>query len=412
MGEGDRKLLLRSRLIRVIPTVVLALTLLACSSLPSVGPIGQGGGKPIEQVVPQDQGKPLTNSDWDAVSRNPDQYRGRKVEITGTVFNLLGTYEGGYHLQIFTDPAASSGNTHLVFKTDPKLKVGFEIRLQGTVKGTLVTSSTSGQELKLPEVAVDSFQIIGPPSAVATPVPSATATTTPVPTKTPTSTNTPATSPTITSTAAVTATSAASATPTKAPVAQRTETPVLESPSATATASSRAAESTPATSTPVATIGSGVPGELRVAAASGSIAAPMAVVKDPSAISGSYLVTTETDQSWDGSGTPPTNTGSATITVQVPKDGTYIVWTRMYYDNLQGNSYWLVVDNGQSFKVGNEDAGYHAWKWVDWSDGNTTQTIKVKLKAGKHTLTLVGREAGARIDTIILTEDPKYVPSG
>ena len=125
---------------------------------------------------------------------------------------------------------------------------------------------------------------------------------------------------------------------------------------------------------------------------------------------GDYLVTSSTDQSWDGTGTPPGDAGSASVDIQIPEDGTYAIWTHMWYAGSDGNSYWLKIDESPAIKVGNEDSGYQIWKWVGWHDGSPSNGMAVKLTAGQHTFQIIGREAGARIGQIIVTNDLTYIP--
>lgn len=390
--------------------LLVAFALLSCGELPSIAAPGQdgapSGGDP---GLFSDQSSPLSNADWEAVSQDPGRYQGRRAEITGTVFNMLGTYGGGYHLQVFTDPASSKGNTHLTFKDDPRLAVGYEIRVVGTVKGELVTSTVTGQELKLPEVVVESYEIVGPATVVATLTPPATATNTPAPTSTPsprpTETPTARTSPTAAPASPTATARSSTATPTARGAATTTPSAArTPSPAASPTA-------TTGTTTPAATPSAEGQALVQVQPATATLTAPLKATRDAGALAGSYVATTKTNQGWNGKGTPPSDTGSAALTVEVPHDGTYVVWTRMFYDSVQGNSYWLIIDDGQGIKVGNEDGNYKVWKWVNWSDGNANQVIEVELTAGTHTLKLVGREAGARIDTILLTDDPSYVPA-
>lgn len=136
---------------------------------------------------------------------------------------------------------------------------------------------------------------------------------------------------------------------------------------------------------------------------------PMVVGSD-AASGNSYLQTAKSDRTWDGTGRPPTDTGSATVNVEVPKEGRYAIWARMYYEHLDANSFWLRIDDQRAIKVGNEDDGYDQWKWVGWQDGNTGDRIVVDLDQGSHSIQILGREEGARIESIVVTDDLNYVP--
>jgi hypothetical protein len=139
------------------------------------------------------------------------------------------------------------------------------------------------------------------------------------------------------------------------------------------------------------------------------VSAPMTVGQDPAAMGGQYLYTTASDQKWQGRGDPPA-TGTAFLQVEVPRDGKYAIWLRMWYVDGNGNSVWMSVDGQPPIKVGNDDRGYRNWKWVGWSDGDTNHRIVVTMTAGPHTLRLIGREAGTRVDTVLVTDDTKSTP--
>jgi len=136
-------------------------------------------------------------------------------------------------------------------------------------------------------------------------------------------------------------------------------------------------------------------------AENGILASPMVTGSDSQASGGIYVYT-------------PTTTGSDTITINVPSNDTYTLWTRVNYGGEFQNSFNAQFDGGTVYKVGNENSGYSTWKWIDWYNGetNTTNLVKVNLKAGSHTLKITGREANTKIDKFLLTTDPSYKPSG
>ncbi len=367
----------------------------------------------------------LTNESWEQVSRDPDRYKGARVAITGEVFNVLGQVDGFHRFQIYTDAAAAKGNTHVASKDDPGVKQGYQVRVVGTLRGLRVSRAVSGAELRVPEVEAESVEIVGPPSVVtrtatptatATPRPSATPTSTATSvaataTRTPTSTGTPK------PTAATPAPMPLTATATPVPA---TTTPTAMPPTATPTpmpATGVAATPTPKPGTllrppPTPTRGASRQGEsqpIMVDVGSGQVSGSMVAGEGGGAPSGKYAESTVSNQGWDGTGTPPP-TGEVALSVTVPRDGTYAVWTRLWYANIDGNSIWLIVDQQPGIKVGNEDDGYKKWKWVGWRDGSTSSRVTVKLSAGTHTVRLVGRETGTRVDAVLLTDDLSYVP--
>jgi hypothetical protein len=137
---------------------------------------------------------------------------------------------------------------------------------------------------------------------------------------------------------------------------------------------------------------------------------PMAIGNGQDALGGTYLSTSVTDYNWDGQGKYPADSGQAQFPITVSKGGSYTVWLKMFYENVDANSFWVVVDNGPGIKMGNEDAGYNTWKWVNWRDGDPNNKVTVNLSPGAHTITIIGREAGAKLSGIVLSDDASYVP--
>ena len=109
---------------------------------------------------------------------------------------------------------------------------------------------------------------------------------------------------------------------------------------------------------------------------------------------------------------PTTDYGKVSMTVNVPTTGTYRVWSRIMAPDATANSYQLDVDGTTcSIVVGDSTAiAANTWTWVSYKNGTTTSYIDLNLTAGNHTLDAVGREAGVKLDRIILTGDLTCVP--
>lgn len=111
--------------------------------------------------------------------------------------------------------------------------------------------------------------------------------------------------------------------------------------------------------------------------------------------------------------TLPTNLGTATLTTSVDVATSYKVWSRINAGGDASNSYYLQVDDQCAVSVGDQ-AGMAAnsWTWVDYKDGNTTSKTTFNLAAGNHTLKLIGKEAGLKLDRLIITNDLTCIPTG
>jgi len=131
--------------------------------------------------------------------------------------------------------------------------------------------------------------------------------------------------------------------------------------------------------------------------------APMAVVSNGiDGASGPYLEIPE------GAGNPPkVMAGQAVFNVEVPADGAYTLWCRVWWEGECSNSFSVGVDDRPAFLFG-EDATYKAWHWVKYPVSRTVAPIK--LVAGKHTLVFHNREDGVRLDQILLSADKRFVP--
>lgn len=81
----------------------------------------------------------------------------------------------------------------------------------------------------------------------------------------------------------------------------------------------------------------------------------------------------------------------------------YKIYARIKCNNFDSDSYYVKLDNGAYARANGLNTNGE-WKWLDLlsyiDDGNT---VSRDLSKGKHTLTIVSREAGACIDRIWIT---------
>lgn len=109
-----------------------------------------------------------------------------------------------------------------------------------------------------------------------------------------------------------------------------------------------------------------------------------------------------------GVGNPPDNpNGSATIEVDVPTDGNYTLWCRVWWDDECGNSFTVKIDDSPPFLFG-EDATFKTWHWIRYPVARTAKPLS--LTKGKHTITFLNREDGVSLDQVILSADKRFVP--
>lgn len=104
----------------------------------------------------------------------------------------------------------------------------------------------------------------------------------------------------------------------------------------------------------------------------------------------------------------PANEGEVTATVEVAATGTYRVWSRVRAPDAAHDTYWLQVDGRCPVVVGDGEAVAGAWTWVGGSAG---VPLRVDLAAGRHTLRMIGKDAGLDLDRVLLSADG-CVPDG
>jgi hypothetical protein len=118
--------------------------------------------------------------------------------------------------------------------------------------------------------------------------------------------------------------------------------------------------------------------------------------------SGAYLEIPE------GAGNPPKlMAGKASFSVDVPDDGLFTLWCRVWWEGECSNSFTVMADDQPGFLFG-EDATYKVWHWVKYPVSRTV--VPIKLDKGKHTLTFHNREDGVRLDQVLLSSDKRFVP--
>ncbi len=111
------------------------------------------------------------------------------------------------------------------------------------------------------------------------------------------------------------------------------------------------------------------------------------------------------------SGTEPSVVNSINIDTQAD----YVIWSRISSPNTSNNSYYLQVDNNNcAMLVGDDDSmASNTWSWINYSkNATTTNILKINLTVGSHTIKLIQREPGLKIDKIIFTSNPTCIPTG
>jgi hypothetical protein len=130
-------------------------------------------------------------------------------------------------------------------------------------------------------------------------------------------------------------------------------------------------------------------------AESGDVVSPVRTVSGAGAFAGAWIDT----PSGSGSGSQSNPLGTATYGVHIPSTGTWYLWVRLYSPSNQSNSWFETMDAMPRAILSTSQNG--VWTWVAGRS--------FSLSEGLHTLELGGREARARADRVILTNDPSFV---
>jgi hypothetical protein len=155
-----------------------------------------------------------------------------------------------------------------------------------------------------------------------------------------------------------------------------------------------------ATSTPTQTFVTGANAFTYVSfeAEAGNVVAPVRVVNGAaSTFGGSYIDT----PSGTTTGTATAPAGTATFGVNVPSAGTWYLWVRMYGVSTTADSWFESINGASRQAITAPSTG--AWVWV----AGRSYT----LGTGLASLELGGREATARVDSVLLTNDSTFVPT-
>ncbi len=113
-----------------------------------------------------------------------------------------------------------------------------------------------------------------------------------------------------------------------------------------------------------------------------------------------------------GCAVPDGRLGADTLTITVPADGTYRLWSRVKPTDSADTSYAMQIDASCPISVGGESLPASQWSWTDDKFDDPSSTINLALTAGAHTLTLTGSSPGLEIDSLMLLGDLTCVPVG
>ena len=140
---------------------------------------------------------------------------------------------------------------------------------------------------------------------------------------------------------------------------------------------------------------------LHVPARAARLEPPMAWVEDDACASRGYLHVPD-----EHSNAKYVYDAAAHMEIEVPADDDYVIWARTMGLDGKSDSFFIAVDDGekQQWAVG-RSKGEPEWQWA-----RIEALMPARLSAGKHVLHVHSREDGTRLDKLIVTNDPFFVP--
>jgi beta-lactamase regulating signal transducer with metallopeptidase domain len=108
--------------------------------------------------------------------------------------------------------------------------------------------------------------------------------------------------------------------------------------------------------------------------------------------------------------TPPSD-GSATLRFSVPQAGTYTLWAQVSIPDDESDSFWVRMNDGRWVRW-NEIRRGEDWHWDELHDADYgRELVQFDLEAGEQTLEIAYREEGAKLDQLVVTNDPFFRPA-
>jgi len=137
---------------------------------------------------------------------------------------------------------------------------------------------------------------------------------------------------------------------------------------------------------------------LRMEAEAGTIVGPMRTVASAAgAFQSSYIDT----PAGTATGTATAPSGTATFGVNIPTAGTWFLWVRLYAPAATSDTMFESMNGGTRAQM--TITPVTQWAWI----AGRSYT----LAAGLNSIELGGREAQARADRVLITNDPNFVPT-
>jgi hypothetical protein len=136
-----------------------------------------------------------------------------------------------------------------------------------------------------------------------------------------------------------------------------------------------------------------------------TIVTPLAIANDDNASDGKFIY-------------PPNGTGNQyrsgpimlTYSVNIFQEGEYILWGRVEATNKRDNSFFVQVDDNMD-NLWEVETGA-SWHWDKINNRDILDPVWLILTPGVHTIKIMLREDGTKLDKLLLTNNVDFVPKG
>jgi chitodextrinase len=134
-------------------------------------------------------------------------------------------------------------------------------------------------------------------------------------------------------------------------------------------------------------------------------------------IAGAFTITGQETVKAAACAAPTADLGTDTLTINVPEDGQYTIWTRMVAPDTTNNSINLQIDQNDCYNIGGGAFVAPTWEntsknWVNYANGATTPPVSMQFAKGTHTLKYIGTKPGVLVDKVIVTANNTLTPTG
>jgi hypothetical protein len=147
--------------------------------------------------------------------------------------------------------------------------------------------------------------------------------------------------------------------------------------------------------------------EIQLEAEQGDLTAPMAQATDTNASGGSYVWV---PNSKGDVSVPVDAGGQALYSFNVPVSGNYLVWGRVISNGTSHNSLFISMDYAYDLTWHTALGPKDTWMWDQVADSSASAPAVFYLDAGMHTLLIKQREDGTKLDAIMITTQPQWIP--